>query len=62
MMASSIAIFILFWGILGMIAVNWLLHGASFSVAYFNQEMLQLMATEFQKKEDGSIVLGHCAY
>jgi hypothetical protein len=48
MIASSKTIFTVFWGIRGMMLVNWLRQGAPSKGEYFNQEILQPLAAEPQ--------------
>jgi histone-lysine N-methyltransferase SETMAR len=43
--------FIVFWGIRGVKFINWLPHGAFFNEAYFDENILQPMASELQAGE-----------
>jgi hypothetical protein len=47
-----------FWGIRGVRLINWLPHGASFNGAYFNENILQPMASEFHAREEKK----HCLW
>jgi hypothetical protein len=51
MIVSTKAMPTVFWGIRGVRLINWLSHGASFNGAYFNENILQPIASELHAGE-----------
>jgi hypothetical protein len=56
--ASTKVMLTVFWGIRGVRPINWLPHGASFNGAYFDENILQPMASELHAGEEKK----HCLW
>jgi hypothetical protein len=56
--ASTKAMLIVFWGIRGVTLLDWLSQGASFNGAYFDEHILQVMASELHAGEEKK----HCLW